>query len=976
MNRTRSVRGYDYLDQTKLRGNLKNISPALQSIVRNIVRDDRDHSRNTEEKERKVQPSKLKKISDIIANNINANTDLKIITPYISRAELIWTTLLLYPNGLQENILTHDTLYSERKNTKLHEDLLKDVDTYYNSDYKIEDLLPEFIKDGLFGTGSYVQLGISRPALDHLINGQQFGTDVAGNESFLTNKLKPEIDKEFKQVNGKYLAINKGLVRNPNAEVKQVHGLEALFSNGMVAADTEFELLSSEEGGFGITLTDNPSVLALRSVNQTLTKKIINEIGGTEDLSSLIKQRLDKKKDKPEESEKPEKDKEKPIDDSKAKRKDKTPNADTKTQLLSESQLEVLQNELYPHRSYPHRSTISVRSPGVYDTSVYGIPLRYHIPSEAFVPVHMEGNVKRLVGGFALLDPSSGEFLKSTRDFSFYQSNKAQKDKIDTPNKTGSTNQLISNLKKVQQGSECDFDMSEFAFLAKDQIEKALIQAIASGVSGKNISVELVEANLKIFLARSFQQQGVRVLYIPAEYFTYVAFDYNSMGIGQSLTAQAKLHITRLAALDTADILANLDQAQSRQRMVVDLEEDDPDPDATVAMARAQFYRVNPTLHNVVNSGTTSIPDIVEAMKTQSLIVEVNANNNPWMVGPKITLEPVDRGNFKAIDDQSRQNLLSTISSYFKLQRTWLDDKEEGSNFQVEALAEQEMLKNQTLLWQKILGDFVAEIERKDMVLNQVILNRLVDTIKENKQLWKSDSGETIEGSDEYVIEVILADFINSLTVKLPTPATQETITKLKDKLEIVNQFATAWVDMSGTAGLIEQILDRTDGSGKLDIDKVKSIVKSAYLIELYDRFNLPMPFDLIGNKGKEGGIYSLIHNIEQYVENSGLFLKDFVKVWTKESDKLVKAVEKVLGPSEEPPEDNFAGDLSSTDNPDDNAGSDADNFEIDDSLPGEENPEEDQQTDGESDSTSEEENQDDKQGDDDEFKIEDQLPE
>lgn len=989
MNRTRSTRGYDYLDQTKLRGNLNNISPSLKSVVRNLVRDERDHTRNTDEKERKVQPSKLKKISDIIASNINAATDLREITPYVSRAELIWKTLLLYPNGLQERILTHDTLRSQFKNTKLHEELLRKTETYYTSDYKIEKLLPEFIKDGLFGTGSYVLLNISRPALDHLINGQQFGEDgVTGNESYINTQIKPEIEKQFKNVDGKFLAINKGLVRGPKQLNNVVHGLEALFSHSTPDASTEFELIENDEGeGFGITLTDNPAVLALRSVNQVLTKKIVNDIGGTEDLASLIKSRLEKKGEVEEEETTATKDKKKEDpkksnkepDDTKAKRKNGTPNADTKTQILSESQLEVLQNEFYPHRSYPHRQTISVRSPGVYDTSVYGIPLRYHIPSEAFIPVHMEGDRTKLIGGFALLDPSNGEFLKSTRDFNFYQSSKGQKDKIDTPNKTGGTNALIANLKKVQQGADCDFDMSEFTLLSKDQIEKSLIQAIASGVSGKNISVELVEANLKIFLARSFKQQGVRVLYIPAEYFTYVAFDYNSFGIGSSLTNQAKLHIGRLAALDTADILANLDQAQTRQRLVVDLEEDDVDPDGTIATARAQFFRVNPTLHNVVNSGTVSVPDIVEAMKTQSLIVEVNSNGNPWMVGPKITLEPVERGNFKAIDETSRQNLLNNIASTFKLQRTWLDDKEEGTNFQVEALAEQEMLRNQTLIWQKVLGDFVAEIERKDMLVNQVMLNRLVDTINENKSLWKPDNGEEIEGTNEHIVEVILADFINNLTVTLPTPATQESVTKLKDKIDTVNQFVNSWVEMSGTSGLIEMIMNKVDANGGLDIEKAKSIIRSTYLIELYDRFNLPMPFDLIGNKGKEGGIYSLIHNISQYVDNSGMFLEQFMKVWNKETDRLTKRLEKIM-PAEQPPADEFGTPPADEGNPEEGTQTD-DDFSIEEDLPGEGGTTEEEETG--TDTSEEEENQTEEEtkteedGDKkDDFQVDDSIPE
>lgn len=889
------TRGNTRIDRTELRKNVQKIPKSVEAILNVRVEEERPAGRGDEEEQlRRIQNRKLKSLGDIIANSINAAVDLKKITPYITKAEIIWKTLILHPNGARKNILEYDSNSSKFKNTKMHESLLKILSEYYTNDYKIERELPDIVKDLLVGSGSYVKLNITRPALDSLINGNQL---VEGNEAFSAETYRQEVNagilKEFKEdgETKQLLAKNLGFVRDPKAE--KVGGMESIWGDGD-NNNYEFPIIDKS---FGITVTDNVSCLAMRNLTQRL-KVNMERFQGTESLKDYISNRFEKNDVLDSE------------DKGDSKKGKNQPNPGAKTKNLNLAQQEALQQIMPGNRNFATKHTQSIRKPNVYTQAPWGTPLGYHPPSECFIPIHVHGDVKRLRGAYALID-DNGEFLKMSKDYQFYQSVAKQESKIDEKPGGTTTNTLISNLRKVQQGGECDFDMSEFAMLAKTQIEKELYQSIYSGGDGEDISIDLEESVLKLFLERAFQQQRTRVLYIPECYFTYMAFQHNRLGIGESLTTQAKDFIARLAALDIADALAQLDNAQTRNELVVAIEAQDTDPDSTVSMARYEFFKSNPTVHNLISTGTLSMPMIVDALKEQSLLVRVEAGDNKYITAPQMQLNQIDRTNFKRVDDDSRQYLLSSIANFFGLPRSWLDERDEnGNNFQVEALAEQETLRNQTIMYQSQLGEFLTDTIRKNMMVNEVVMNRLIDEIMNTpKNLWVPDSKSTIEGDDRTKVMTILNDFIQNFFVLLPPPTTMESVTKIKEKMELAEDWAEKVIEMSATKGLMEPLLRRAGiDTEEIDAEEIAKQFAAVIRFRAFKLFNVPTPFDDIINKGREGGMYSLLNDLDYFNENLSLFMVEYKKQFDKRSEKLVKMMPKPKGELDDEFQDNPDG--------------------------------------------------------------------
>jgi len=925
--------GNSNIDLSKVRSDLKAVNPALAStLARAVPKNARTPERDelTGKTDKGISQFKLEKLSNIISQNINAATDLRAITPYIGKAETIWQTMLLYPNGRQDKILSYDTQNSPYKSAKLHTELLSIWDAYYTNGYKIEADLKKIVSDLLINTGSYALFNLSRPGLDYLINGSQLrDAGVAGVESFI-GQAQAEFSKEFTiTADKKVLLKNKGaFIKNPHATYQEVSGIESIFGKGPSYAGDEFRLFSDTEDPdklINITFTDNASALFLQKINAGRRDERVKQVSGFESLDLLIGESLEKNPDdKPEPKKK---------DTTKGGQKGnvtkgKTANSSPKTQNLTDEQIEHASAQMFRSRNIASQFIQYVKPSGALDTAPYGRGLTFHLPSECLIPIHFNGGNGRTAPDYiALLDTDDGSFLKNTNDFEFYQSISANKDKAGGNPKNGSMNSLIQNLRKVQEGKECDFDMREFAEVSKANLIRAFSASVLGG-KGDNISIEIDEEVNKIFLQRMFRGQGVRCLYIPGEAITYMALNFNRLGIGQSLVNMAKSHITRLAMFDLADTLSNLEKATPHSMMTVRLNANAPEPMADIANARNTFFEANPTVHNILMMTQLSVPQMVDSLREASLTVKVDPGDNPYFPGHDVQIDHMDRNNFPGVDSNSRNELLNKIASYLQLQKSWLDISDDQNNFQIEALAEHQMLLNQVVSYQAELGGFLADFQRKHAYVNAPLLKEMIAKIREMKKLWKPDSGEPLEGSEAQQINVILADFISNVVCKLPTPTSIETTNKIKDSLQVVNDLVKNWMEMAGGNGTllhVGKLLGFIKGdadSPEEDVDphslaKLKGQIQSVFLKQAYIRYNLPMPFDDVLAGGEGGGLASMVNEVVQQHQNVGEFLAAMMigidkadadvlkKHWKKieaAGQDLEKAKEKVTGQDEPDP--------------------------------------------------------------------------
>lgn len=866
-------KGFKTTDRTQVRGRLNNPSPLNKTLRTLLVKDRNIKDEKDAEKKTKPPVPKVKSLSDIISNNIQASTDLRTITHYIKRAEQIWTTLLLKPNGDQRNLLMYDTEGSDIKNDKLHGLLIQKLETYFTTKYPIEELVPQIIKDVLFRTGSYAHVSLSHSVLDHLINGME----VDGSESF-RSQAESVLVKHFVGNNWD-VARNLGYIRKTRENKGSFVGFENLY-NSSPNGGQEYHLVDDR---LKWTFTDNPLVLKVGDLAQRMRADRLQKMAGLEDMDSAIRSVFRKKASKPHKANK------------------------NHVNAISKKTLEEEIKGLYPDRNYELNESISVRKGKFYSGNGRGIGISYHWPSEACIPVHVNGEIGKPFGFILLTDPETGEPLKNTSDVKFYQKAKGAGEAAQP--KMGSINEIVNHIRTVAEGKECNEDMAWMTEFSSATLEKEFCEGFLNGDLHKDVSVSLTEENKKLFMSRALRDQGVRAIFVPAEYVTYVAVDYNRLGVGRSLVDEAKLHITRLAALDTADALAQMENAISHTLLEITPETEDFDVRNTIAMVRDEYFSANPTLHDILGYNNVSIDAILDRFKEQSLTIKVNQSDNKYTVSPDIQTRQMDREPLKSIDPALRESLLNTISGYFGLKRSWLDDTGEGNDFAIEALAEQELLRNQTADYSRIFSANITDIMRKHVRVNEPLITDLVDTIRENKTLYmkpdqtgelevKEEAAEKInsEGDEDITveemdaIELVLKDFLNNFFVVLPTPAITDSLIKLEDKIEAIEKLAEIWMTMGGGAELMRR---RAESIG-MDVEGTIAAIKGVFLTDAFERYNLPTPFEQILSNGGAGGMVSFVSKVTDLDANVIKFLTEYHKGTRKGDKKAEKLQEKI----------------------------------------------------------------------------------
>lgn len=877
-------RGFKAVDKTVMQSRIEKLTPVEKGLQSLLVPDRELRGNRDVEEKSKADYRKVKRLSDIISNNTQAATDLRSVTQLIKRAEQIWVTLLLKPNGDQKNLLNYLSENSDIKNVELHDELLATVKNYFTTDYPIEHELAQIIKDVMFRSGSYVLMNMSHSVLDHLINGYEVGATVAGQEAYV--QMEDILSKHFDGSFNK--AKNLGYIRKTPQTGNELSGMESLFG-GPSKADhgSEYNLV---DNAFNWTFTDNPLALKAAEYRYQIKAGQIRQVEGMETLQTIMGQvfQAGKKQSKLE--------------------KEKANNNSVGISSLKEAN-EVVSG-LYPKRNFRWSESLSVRRSRFYGGNGKGVGITYHIPSEACIPVHANGEIGTPFGYILLTDPGSGEFLKTTGDIKFYQS--TQGAGVTNNPSIGSMNEMAAHIKRVAQGQDCPVDMGWMIELASAQLEKEFVEGFVNGDLSKSVTISLTEHNKKLFLSRALREQGVRCIFVPAEYITYIATDFSSLGIGRSMVEEAKLHITRLAVLETADALANIENSISHTELSIRLEKQNPDARNLVAMVRDEWFANNPTLHDIIGFNNVSIDAVLDRFKEQSLTIRVDASENKSIIAPELTAQQMVREPLKTIDPATREGLLNVISGYFNLKRSWLDDTGEGNDFAIEALAEQEMLRNQTSETSALFSRHFTDFIRKHIMCNEPLVADLISIIKDNAKLYnKPASKYTLEElaevtgeegkkslTEEQKVEMVFLDFLRSFYVELPKPAITDTLNKIDDKIESIQKLVEKWGEIAGGSTAIKKLASEVE----LDADQVMDQIKSVMMTDAFERFNLPMPFEAVLNKGEGGGIYSMVEGISNLESNVIQFLTAYVesgKERNKLRDKLKAVNEKINGSPE-----------------------------------------------------------------------------
>lgn len=243
-------------------------------------------------------------------------------------------------------------------------------------------------------------------------------------------------------------------------------------------------------------------------------------------------------------------------------------------------------------------------------------PLVFKLPAESVIPVHAPGEPNKHVGYYVVC--SNGYPISHKSDSSEYK--KMERRIKGILNGSSDRFQNIITVAEEHNADRNKITPKDYIELFSSKIRDELKQSLNGSIYKRELEVSSHENAYSLMFNMALNEKSVDVIYVPGGMLNYIAFDYNSMGIGRSLIEKNKLFITIRAAMLISDVFGSMRNSIPQTKVNVTLDEDDEDPYHTIEYIKDQISRMT----GAKFPAALSPSDILDALQKASISMNID----------------------------------------------------------------------------------------------------------------------------------------------------------------------------------------------------------------------------------------------------------------------------------------------------------------------------------------------------------------
>lgn len=566
-----------------------------------------------------------------------------------------------------------------------------------------------------------------------------------------------------------------------------------------------------------------------------------------------------------------------------ALRKEAMKNSIRKRPNLNQEDINIADKLFRPASEYSHQELIEVSTKDTASRKSIGRPLVFKLPAESVIPVHVKLEPSNHLGYFVLVDENGipvlndTEMMRMANNPGFNVNNDAVMD---------SKLNLISKTSKALFGmTNPPATLSNLEEIYSNIVETMIKNKLKDGMFGELVDIRNNLDLYRTMLYRALNNMKTKVLFIPSELVSYIAFDYRENGTGKSLIEKTSVLYSIRSIILFTRIMAYIKNSTTITKINATLDEQDPDPAGTVEKIKSEVMK---TRQQTFPLGAIRADDLADWAQKMGLTFKFNhpALNN-------IEIDVSDANTSKIIPDEELERQIQEyiIMSYGltpeMVQAGYNPDF--ATTVVSNNLLMAKRIQKRQMEFTPQVGEYIRKIMNNDLLLIEdlkKILKNNIDTIKKTLK-GEADEEKNIKNlqkiSDSKLIDYIIDKFCNELTVDLPKPETPGAQTS-KEAYESFKDILDGTMDDMFNE---EALNDRYTGKLSSEIGNVKSIFKAMIIKRWIEENNyLPQLTEFFVRDDEGQPITNLLDDYEVYVKHLTDLLYPFFKTRSKDRNK------------------------------------------------------------------------------------------
>ena len=416
--------------------------------------------------------------------------------------------------------------------------------------------------------------------------------------------------------------------------------------------------------------------------------------------------------------------------------------------------------------------------PSTSPSSNRGTSLDLELPVSSCIPVFPSGEPHKHIGYFILINPLTGTPIQddeySTRNEGF---NRSYNTGLTS---TGNNDYVTKVLENFKSSSEDVPKIRELDKIYNKLLDLKLKNVLRDSIYGDMVSVDITTNEAyRVMLSRVLEAKQTRMIFLPRELVSYIAFEHRDNGTGKSLLEKVDFYVNSRAIIFFTNIMAKIQNSMSNTRVRAEIDENHPNAKAMRANIMSEYLKSRGTMYpyNVYRHN-----ELAEWSKFAGIQFDIR---HPSFGNTDISIEEVTNEK-KEIDIELEEKITDYIYYTLGVTREQIEAAK-SEDFATAVASRNKMMANRIREDQNIFTPQISElIKRKcryDITTYEQMRTVAEDNLQDLKNylsnLYGEDETEEILKDKESAADIATECLIDDLEFFLPKPEVTEDNTKM-----------------------------------------------------------------------------------------------------------------------------------------------------------------------------------------------------